>query len=122
VSSRVIVVLRNQFNALPSDRTHVRRRIGVEGSADAAIKADIARSGGRIYMTYHGLNAFAAKVSARERTALAGNSQVAQVIPDTVVTLPTNDTGTANPNAAPGTVGNAQQLCPADPSKTTART
>jgi hypothetical protein len=117
MSTRVIVVLRNQLGALPSDRTHIRHRIQGEGSADAAIKGDIARSGGRIYMTYHGLNAFAAKVSARERTALAGNAQVAQVIPDTVVTLPTNDTGTANPTAAPGTVGNAQQLCPADSSK-----
>ncbi|MGH2857176.1 MAG: S8 family serine peptidase, partial [Solirubrobacteraceae bacterium] len=116
VRSRVIVVLRNQLPALPANRHHVHARIAAESSADATIESDVARSGGRIYRRYHALNAFAASVSARERAALASSGQVAQVLPDTVVQLPTQDNGPFNSNASPAQVDASQQSCSTDPS------
>jgi hypothetical protein len=120
VSSRVIVVLRNQLSSLPATRAHVRARLSAEASADAVIESDVARAGGRIYERYHALNAFAAKVSSAESTALRHNPQVSQVIPDTVVTLPGIDdangpVSTRDHAAAPA--ADAQQVCPTDPSQ-----
>jgi hypothetical protein len=117
VRTRVIVVLRNQLRALPANRSHVRARITAEASANATIERDVARSGGRIYKRFHGLNAFAASVSRSERSNLARSAQVAEIVPDTVVRLPGLDTETANPNAAASPLSNAQQICPSDPSK-----
>jgi hypothetical protein len=115
--SRVIVVLRNQLGSLPATRDHAAARIAAEGSADAAIESDVQRSGGRIYRRYHALNAFAASVSSNERTTLAHSAQVAEVVPDTLVTLPQQDTGVANDSHTGALPSNPEQVCPSDPSK-----
>jgi uncharacterized protein YfaP (DUF2135 family) len=117
VSSRVIVVLRNQLSTLPASKRHVKARIAAEAGANASIESDVQRAGGHIYRRYHALNAFAATVSKTERADLARSRQVASVIPDTVVKLPGLDNSPANPNAAAGPTNNAQQICPTDPSK-----
>ena len=79
----------------------------------------------KLYRRYHALNAFAAQVSANERTALQRDAAVKQVIPDTVVQLPgpigdpaVSAASKAPRAASPGTTTpNGQTLCPADPSK-----
>ncbi len=116
VSSRVIVVLRNQLSSTPANRSHIKRRIQAEASANASILAQVQRSGGSVYRQFHGLNAFAASVSKTERAQLARSSQVAQVVPDTVVTLPSLDGSVANPHAA-GSAPQATEICPANPAK-----
>ncbi|MGH2891536.1 MAG: protease inhibitor I9 family protein, partial [Solirubrobacteraceae bacterium] len=115
VRSRVIVVLRNQLPSLPATRRHVHARIAAERNADATIESDVARSGGHVYRRYHALNAFAARVSSRERAALSSSSQVAQVIPDTVVQLPGLDNGPINAGAARGPLTTGNQVCPTNP-------
>jgi hypothetical protein len=120
VSSRVIVVLRNQFRELPATRSRIRARINAETTADATILRNVRRSGGRVYRQYHALNGFAARVSSTERAALKASPQVAAIIPDVVVHLPnpadsspasTTRHGSVDSNAA------AQQICPSDPTK-----
>jgi hypothetical protein len=118
-SSRVIVILRNQVNFAPATKRRIGQRIKAEAHNNAGIERQVTHSGGRIYKRYHALNAFAATVSANERSTLQKSSSVAQVVPDSIVALPTP----ANPPAAtsngthasPGASG--QALCPSDPSK-----
>jgi Subtilase family len=116
-SSRVIVILRNQVAALPASKGHIAARIRAEAASDAQVVGQVQSSGGRIYNRYHGLNAFAARVSSVERSTLEHSAAVSQVVPDTVVTLPGLESATANRNAAAGAASTAQQVCPADPSK-----
>ena len=124
-SSRVIVVLKNQYNAIPATRRKTGTRIRAEKFGNARIMTQVKHAGGRVYRQYHALNAFAANVSASERSALQRDSAVKQVIPDTVVALPgpITDPGASaaakTPRAASPatTTPNGQTLCPADPSK-----
>ena len=88
-SSRVIVILRNQYFAIPATKTPDRAaRCSAERLGNARIVTQVQRSGGRVYRTYHALNAFAATVSSNERAALQQDAAVAQVMPDTIVQLP----------------------------------
>ncbi len=125
-SSRVIVILKNQYNAVPATKRKVGTRIRAEKVGNARIMTQVKHAGGSVYRQYHALNAFAAKVSANERTALSRDSAVKQVIPDTVVKLPgpIGAPAVAGASKAPRAAGaagpstpNGQQLCPADPSK-----
>ncbi len=119
-AERVIVILRNQVKAIPATRSRTSARIKAESRASGTLLRQVSTAGGRITRRYHALNAFAATVSPSEQAALSRSADVAQVIPDTVVTLPT-------PPAAPGTAGgaggsgsqggNSQQLCPAPGAK-----
>jgi hypothetical protein len=119
VRQRVVVIMRNQFSELPATRSRIHSRIGAEATADAAVLSDVRRSGGRIYRTYHALNAFAAAVSGTERSALAHSPLVATIVPDQIVRLPVTDVSPAS-DAIKGTVdasAAAQQICPTDPSQ-----
>jgi hypothetical protein len=115
----VIVVLRNQINFAPATKRRIGQRIKAEAQNNAGIEGQVTRSGGRIYKRYHALKAFAATVSANERSTLQKNSSVAQVVPDSIVALPTP----ANPPAATSNGASAspgpssQPVCPSDPSK-----
>ncbi|HEY5430458.1 MAG TPA: S8 family serine peptidase [Solirubrobacteraceae bacterium] len=119
VRTRVIVVLRNQLKSLPATHAHVRARISAEATGDAAIENDVSRSGGFVYKRYHALNAFAADVSAAERSALLGSAQVQAVVPDTIVKLPVPDTSPVSTGikGQTATPSGSQQVCPADPSQ-----
>ncbi len=124
-SSRVIVILKNQYNAIPATKRKTGTRVRAEKFGNARIMTQVRHAGGRVYRQYHALNAFAAKVSANERTALQRDAAVKQVIPDTVVQLPGPISGPAVSGASkaaraapPGTTTpSGQTLCPADPSK-----
>ena len=115
----MIVVLRNQLGSLPATHAHVRARISAEATVDAAIESDVARSGGFIYRRYHALNAFAADVSAAERSALVGSGQVQAVVPDTIVKLPGLDSSPVSTSikGQTATPSGAQQVCPTNPSQ-----
>ena len=87
-SSRVIVILRNQYLAIPATKSRIGARERAERLGNTRIVTQVQRSGGHVYRTYHALNAFAATVSKNERTALQRDAAVKQVIPDTIVQLP----------------------------------
>jgi hypothetical protein len=118
VSSRVIVILRNQVLAFPATKRKISSRITTEQQVNTGVEQQVGRTGGRIYRRYHALNAFAATVSPAEQTALQHSGAVAQVVPDTVVQLPApvNSSTTGSASAGSGGSG-AQQVCPTDPSK-----
>ncbi|HEY1510730.1 MAG TPA: protease inhibitor I9 family protein, partial [Solirubrobacteraceae bacterium] len=120
-SSRVIVIMRNQFNAIPASKRRTATRIRAERVGDARVLTQVRSAGGHVYRTYHALNAFAATVSNSERAALRSDSAVQQIVPDTVVQLPApinarSFASTKAPRAA-GTTPSGQTICPADPSK-----
>ncbi len=120
VTSRVIVVLRNQHRRLPANRRHVASRIRAEAADQASLTAEVASTGGRVTRRYRALNAFAATVSKAEASRLAANPAVARVIPDHVIKLPQFDDqpGAASPNAGAPPVSNPfSGVCPTDPSK-----
>ena len=118
-SSRVIVILRNQYNAIPATKRRIGLRIRAEQFGNARILSQVRRAGGHVYRQYHALNAFAATVSARERASLQRSSAVAQVVPDTVVQLPAPinsplapSSGSGSTAAPPGTTTpSGQTLC-----------
>src|SRR4051794_36258516 len=86
-AQRVIVVLRSQHKALPATRGHVAARVRAVRAEQAPLVAEVARSGGRVSHQYATLNAFAARVSAKEVRKLSANRQVAKVVPDAVIRL-----------------------------------
>jgi hypothetical protein len=87
-SSRVIVILRNQYLAIPATKRRIGARVRAERLGNTRILSQVRRSGGHVYRTYHALNAFAATVSKNERSALQKDAAVKQVVPDTIVQLP----------------------------------
>ena len=120
-SSRVIVILRNQYLAIPATKSRIGARERAERLGNTRILTQVQRSGGHVYRTYHALNAFAATVSKNERSALQRDAAVKQVIPDTIVQLPApinarSITTTKSPRAG-ATTPSGQTLCPSDPSK-----
>ena len=120
-SSRVIVILRNQYLAIPATKSRIGARERAERLGNTRIVTQVQRSGGHVYRTYHALNAFAATVSNNERTALQRDAAVKQVIPDALVQLPApinarSIASTKSPRAG-ATTPNGQTLCPSDPSK-----
>ena len=120
-SSRVIVILRNQYLAIPATKSRIGARERAERLGNTRILTQVQRSGGHVYRTYHALNAFAATVSKNERSALQHDAAVKQVIPDTIVQLPApinarSITTTKSPRAG-ATTPSGQTLCPSDPSK-----
>ncbi len=120
-SSRVIVILRNQYLAIPATKRRIGARVRAERVGNARILTQVRHSGGHVYRTYHALNAFAATVSKSERAALQKDSAVRQVVPDTIVQLPApinarSITSTKSPRAGV-TTPNGQTVCPSDPSK-----
>ncbi len=118
VSSRVIVILRNQVRAFPATKRKISSRIKTEQQVNSGVEQQVGRTGGRIYRRFHALNAFAATVSPNEQTALEHNGAVAQVVPDTVVQLPAPINASSTGSASGGNGGSgAQQVCPTDPSK-----
>ena len=84
-SSRVIVILKNQYNAIPATKRRIGTRVRAEKFGNARIMTQVRHAGRRVYRQYHALNAFAAKVSTNERRRLQRDAAVKQVIPDTVV-------------------------------------
>lgn len=113
---RVIVVLKGQAQA---GATHASS-LTVPASSTAAraqqssVSSSIARSGGTV--SYRGtlVNALGAKVSSSEALALAKRSDVAAVIPDSIIHEPSADAAGAA-SAAPPVTTPAPGVCPTDP-------
>ena len=133
-SSRVIVILKNQYGALTPSVAHIHARRSVLASAQAPLEASVRRSGGTIHYSYSVLNAFAATASRAEVAKLKADASVAEVLPDATVQEPTQGTAlTGGPvyNDRPTlkrakhtslkaydrarSVDGAQQVCPANP-------
>jgi hypothetical protein len=120
VSSRVIVVMKDQVPAAPATRAQVQERMSAEASANAPVIDDVQRSGGQVHHRYHGLNAFSATVSGAERSQLQADPAVKAVVPDTVVRLPrfADARSTGLPGLATAPNGTpVPGTCPTDPAK-----
>ena len=120
-SSRVIVILRNQYLAIPATKRRIGARVRAERLGNTRIMTQVRHSGGHVYRTYHALNAFAATVSSNERAALQKDAAVKQIVPDTIVQLPApinaQSVATTKAPRAGATTPSGQTLCPSDPSK-----
>jgi hypothetical protein len=118
-ANRVIVVLRAQHRGRLATAASVRARASVQAREQRALVARVAASGGAVTRRFTTLNAFAATVSSGTRAALASDPSVAAVVPDALVTLPSQDAatrGAATPS--PGNPSTPQKgICPTDPSK-----
>jgi Subtilase family len=120
-ASRVVVVLKTQHRGRLATVASVRARASVQARERRALIARVTASGGAVTRRYTTLNAFAATVSSGTRAALASDPSVAAVIPDAMVTLPTQDSPTSGAAAAAPSPGNPSTplttICPSDPSK-----
>jgi hypothetical protein len=126
--SRVIVLLRDQYTNLPPTRGLTQARTALVRSSQAPVESAVRTSGGVVSHSYRTVDAFAATVSQAERSRLAADPAVAEVVPDAAIKLPAEGAGAkysdrpmaraharANANAAVPATG--QQICPTDPSK-----
>lgn len=114
---RVIVVLKSQAQAgaTRASSLAVSASSATASAQQATVSSAITHSGGSV--TYRGslINAVAAKVSSSEASALAKRSDVAAVIPDSVITAPSaSAAGTAA--ATPPETSPAPGVCPTNPS------
>jgi hypothetical protein len=121
VSSRVIVVLRNQHRAHPASAADLRARVRLEARERAPLFRRIRRAGGRITHQFRALNAFAATVTGAQRAQLRADPAVARVVPDAVIRLPRVDDAPGFPSASANlAVPNGTPpaaTCPSDPAK-----
>lgn len=135
--SRVIVVLSNQFRALPPSKSHIRARRAALSGAQQPLESAVRKSGGTVHYSYDVLNAFAATASKAEIAKLRSNPAVAEVLPDALVRNPaaggataggltyTDKPMTKRAHLRPMSLkaykraraaDDAQQVCPANPS------
>jgi hypothetical protein len=120
-NQRVIVLLRNQFGALP--RATSTRRASI-ATAQRPIASELTLLHARRVHAYKFINAISATMSAAEVSRLRSDPAVRAVVPDTLVAAPTSTPqiqmvpgkrshaagGSNSPNAASG-------ICPANPSQ-----
>jgi len=103
---RVIVLLRNQHLNLPPTRRLIHARMTALRSDQAPLESLVRRAGGRITDSYRTFNAFAAILSRSERSRLAANPSVAEILPDAYVPAP-DPTGAPTGSAATGKASSA---------------
>jgi hypothetical protein len=118
-TSKVIVVLANQNTADPATRQLGHQRAQLDLSDQAPFAAQVGATGGHLTHQYETLNAFSATVSPSEAVNLAANPAVAEVVPDTKITVgqtPSAPTGAKGPPATAPGVGSGV-LCPTNPAK-----
>jgi subtilisin family serine protease len=78
----VVVVLRDQFHAMPDTAMHTAARSADVAGAQAPLLHSVAAAGGTVTRRYHLLDAFAATVSPSEQAALARDPAVSAVYPN----------------------------------------
>ena len=102
-ANRVVVVLKTQHRGRLATSASVRARASLQARERHALIARISAAGGAVTRRYTTLNAFAATVSPSTRAALASDPGVAAVVPDVMVTLPSQAAppGSAPPTTAP---------------------
>src|ERR1017187_4171719 len=75
-TSKVIVVLGDQYSADPATSQFDSRRGQLEATDQAALLAQVKQAGGRQIRPYRTLNAFSATVTASEEASLSANPSV----------------------------------------------
>jgi subtilisin family serine protease len=126
--SRVIVLLRNQHTDLPPTTGLMQARTAAVRSSQAPVESAVRTSGGKVSHSYRTVDAFAATVSPTERSRLAADPAVAEVVPDATITIPAQGAGAkysdrpmarshAHADADAAVAPTGQQICPTDPSK-----
>jgi hypothetical protein len=84
----VIVVLRDQLLAVPARARSMRRRMSLEASYQAPVRARVRALGGTVRHVLRTFDAFTADLDATGRARLAADPSVAGVVPNTLVSLP----------------------------------
>ncbi len=108
--SPVIVVLRNQLLGTPATASSIGQRISAEAVHQAPVQAQVVVSGGRVQHVFRTLDAFTldaftADVSLAGQARLAADPSVAEVVLDTLITVPPPSVrrqGPAGAATAPG--------------------
>jgi hypothetical protein len=91
--SRVIVLLRNQHSNLPPTRGLMQARTAAVRSSQAPLESSVRTSSGTVSHSYRTVDAFAAAVSQSERSRLAADPAVAEILPDAAIKLPSQGAG-----------------------------
>jgi hypothetical protein len=100
VTDRVIIVLRNQFSAVPATTANLSRREADVSSSQHTVLAQLAQTRAQNVKKFSLINAVSATVSPAAAAALRSNSAVAEVVPDEEIPL-------ATPTALPKTKARA---------------
>jgi hypothetical protein len=85
VSQRVIVIMKQQFQAAPVGSRAQSARSAAAASSQVGLRAELAKVHATSVRSYSLVNAMAATVSAGEETRLKANPAVREVIPDVVI-------------------------------------
>jgi hypothetical protein len=115
----VIVVLRDQLTATPPTKTHIGARKAAADSDQSAVLTRLSKHGGpkaAKVTHYSAANAFSATVNASQAADLASDPSVAEVIPNTRISIPAAPSAAVTPAAGPVAPVPAN-VCPTDPSK-----
>ena len=126
----VIVLLRDQLTSTPANRAHVKARRTDARADQGAVLKRLNAHGGRTPTDvdhYTAANAFSATVTADQAATLAADPSVAQVIPNTKITIPAP--AAAAPAATRSKVAKRSatvapansNVCPSDPKQAAAR-
>ena len=115
VTSRVIVVFKDQVNADPASRLRVSARRSVEAGDQQPVLNELSETNARNVHAYTTINAVAATVSPGEQARLAANPDVAEVVPDQIINM-ASPTVTPAPSS-PATRTPVPGTCSTDSSK-----
>ena len=113
VTSRVIVVFKNQVPADPPSRSDIGARRSAEATDQQPVLSELSQTNARDVHTYTTINAVAATVSPGEQARLAADPTVAEVIPDQIINMapPTTTNGPSGPATRTPVAG----TCSTDP-------
>jgi hypothetical protein len=107
----VIIVLRDQLTALPASVASIgARRRSVE-SAQAPIVDALRAAGTSQVHSFTTVNALSATISLAAEQALRADPAVAEIVPDAVITAPTNPAAVAGAAAADAAATGGQAFC-----------
>jgi hypothetical protein len=107
VSSKVIIVFKDQVTTAPASRSDISARRSAEATDQAPVLNELSETQARDVHAYTTINAVAATVSPGEQARLAANPNVAEVVPDQIINLASPAVGTGSGSATrtpvPGT-------------------
>ena len=101
VTDRVIVVLKDQLNAIPDSPAHAAQRSDAVSSAQAPFLAELKQTNATHVTPYSLINAFSATMSPGEAQRLSQNPDVASVVPDEPIPV-ANTTPSIPSSGGPG--------------------
>ncbi len=107
----VIVILKDQLPSTPASRDSMGPRTSAIATAQSGVLSLLQRTGPHTVHSFQTINAFAAKVTPSEATALANHPDVQAVVPDAAIRAPRLQNDIAGGTHSFGTAPTADGLC-----------